>query len=313
MDKILATNYIKTIAETRNISAAAEGLGISQPALSSYLKKLEENVGAMLFDRSKKPLELTEAGRAYLQFTDKVEALNKEFMQQISDLENLKSGQLTVGGASFFNITYIPGAVAEFVSRYPGVDVQIIDGKIPEITAEALKGKIDLFITPTADDDERFHYEKLLREKIFVCIPKEWSVNGEIGKTKRDGYGVLTGGDFEKLKKSTFILLHKDQHIGRKMNDIFDRYGFVPEHSVIAEQTMTSLALTGAGVGISLVTESTIKNFSLKEYPAIYLTDEDICSREMFAAYPKNKYLSKATAEFIKILKDVNGKIIKTD
>lgn len=313
MDRIFTANYIKTIAETRNISAAAESLGISQPALSTYLKKLEDNVGVMLFDRSKKPLELTEEGKVYLQFTDKVEALNKELIQRISDIENLKSGQLTVGGASFFNITYIPKAVAEFVSKYPGVDVEIIDGKIPEITAAALNGKIDLFITPVADDDERFHYEKLLREKIFICIPKEWSVNDGLGKTERDGYRVLTKKDFERLKGSTFVLLHRDQHIGRKMNDIFDRYGFVPKHSVIVDQTMTSLALTGAGVGISLITESTIKNFSSKEYPAIYLADEDICSREIFAAYPKNKYLSRATAEFIEILKDVNSKITEND
>lgn len=312
MDRIFTANYIKAIAETRNISAAAESLGISQPALSAYLKKLEDNVGVMLFDRSKKPLDLTEEGKVYLQFTDKVEALNKEFIQRISDIENMKSGQLTVGGAGFFNITYIPKAVAGFVSKYPGVDVEIIDGKIPDITAAALNGKIDLFITPVADD-ERFHYEKLLREKIFICIPKGWSVNDDLGKTKRDGYRVLTEKDFERLKESTFVLLHKDQHIGRKMKDIFDRYGFAPKHSVIVDQTMTSLALTGAGVGISLITESTIKNSGLKEYPAVYLADEDICSREIFVAYPKNKYLSRATAKFIEILKDVNSKITEND
>ena len=58
--------YIKAIAEMRSISAAAESLGISQPALSSHLKKLEGEVGAVLFDRSRQPLELTEAGKAYL-------------------------------------------------------------------------------------------------------------------------------------------------------------------------------------------------------------------------------------------------------
>ena len=57
-------NYIKTIAEMRSISAAAESLGISQPALSAHLKKTEAEVGAVLFDRSRQPLELTEAGQA---------------------------------------------------------------------------------------------------------------------------------------------------------------------------------------------------------------------------------------------------------
>lgn len=309
MDKIMTTNYVKAIAEARNISIAADNLGISQPALSAYLKKLEEQVGTILFDRSKKPLTLTESGKVYLQYADKVDALNKEFLQQISDLQDLKSGNLTIGGASFFNVAYVPDAVAEFISRYPGVDVEIIDGKIPEISMEALNGKIDVFITPTAEDKERFSYEKLLDEKIFICVPEQWEVNRNLGKEIRDGYPVLSRQDFEKLKDSIFILLHEDQHIGQKMNAIFGRYEFRPQHSIVAEQTMTSLALTRAGVGVSLVTESTIANSNMREYPRLYLADEDICSREMFAAYPKNKHLSRATSEFIRILKRRAGSI----
>ena len=310
MDKTTTINYIKSIAEAHSISIAADNLGISQPALSAYLKKLEEQIGTTLFDRSKKPLALTESGRAYRQYADKMEALNKAFMQQVSDLENLRSGNLVIGGASFFNTTYIPKAVAAFISGYPGINVEIIDGKIPEISMKSLNGKIDLFITPAADDTERFFYEKLFDEKIFLCVPSQWKLNDELGETgKQIGYKVLNSRDFEKLKKCMFILLHKDQHIGKKMDAIFRRYSFQPEHSVMVDQTMTSLALTRAGVGISLVTESTIKNSNLKDYPCLYLADEDICSREMFAAYPKNKYLSKATQEFIALLKQVNESI----
>ena len=306
MDKLITTNYIKAIADARNISAAAENLGISQPALSAYLKKTEEQLGMILFDRSQKPLVLTEAGIAYLQYADKMDALNKEFVQQISDLENLRTGSLTIGGASFFNITYLPKAIAEFISRYPGVDVEIKDGRVPEISMAALNGKVDLFITPTAEDPERFTYEKLLDEKIFICVPAQWKLNDELGSKGNGEYKNLDGDDFVKLKHSTFILLHNEKHIGRKMNEIFKKYGFVPEHKVTVDQTMTSLALTKAGVGISLITESTIRNSNLNESICMYIADEGICSREMFAAFPKNRYISRATTEFTSILKKVN-------
>lgn len=305
------TDYIKAIAEARNISVAAEVLGISQPALSAYLKKLEEQLGTVLFDRTKKPLSLTESGRVYLRYLDRLEALNKEFMQQISDFEELRTGNLTIGGASFFNVAYLPDAVAEFISQYPGVNVSIVDGKVPDISLAALNGQIDLFITPTADDAERFAYEKLLDEKIFICVPKQWQINEELKNQQRDGYYVLGATEFEKFKDRSFILLHQEQHIGKKMQEIFNRYGFHPEHTVTVEQTMTSLALTRAGVGISMVTESTITNSNSKEYPCLYLADADICSREMFAAYPLNKYLAKATREFLHILKERAGMIQK--
>ncbi len=314
MNQPTEIQYIKAIAGARNISAAAETLGISQPALSAYLKKLENQIGAMLFDRSKKPLSLTETGKAYLQYANQVEALNREFMKQVSDLEELKSGTLTIGGASFFNTTYIPGAVAGFLTEYPCIDVEIIDGTVPEISVAALNGKVDMFITPTAEDTERFFYEKLLDEKIFVAVPPQWKINKVLGqkhggasdKCMQGGYKRLDAEDFILLEDETFILLHKGQHIGRKMAQLFERHSLKPRHTVLVDQTMTSLALTRAGVGISLITESTIKGSGLADPPCLYLADEDICSREIFAAYPKNKYCSRATSEFIRILKDNN-------
>lgn len=81
-------DYIKVIAETRSISNAAQRLGISQPALSAYLKKLESNLGVMLFDRSEIPLKLTEEGKAYIKFIDGVSVLRGEFEKEIKKIKN---------------------------------------------------------------------------------------------------------------------------------------------------------------------------------------------------------------------------------
>ena len=83
-------DYVKVIAETRSISIAAQRMGISQPALSAYLKKLESKLGVMLFDRSQIPLKLTEEGKAYIKYLDGVSALWDDFEKEI---EKLKSSQ----------------------------------------------------------------------------------------------------------------------------------------------------------------------------------------------------------------------------
>ena len=98
-------------------------------------------------------------------------------MQRISDIEDMRQGSLTIGGASFFNVSYLPGAVSSFSKNYPGIDIEIIDGKIPEIAVKALNGMVDVFIAHPMEMDERFHYEKLFNEKIFVCVPQDWDVN----------------------------------------------------------------------------------------------------------------------------------------
>ena len=81
-------DYVKVIAETRSISIAAQRMGISQPALSAYLKKLESDLGVMLFDRSEIPLKLTEEGKAYIKYLDGVSALWADFEKEIKKLRS---------------------------------------------------------------------------------------------------------------------------------------------------------------------------------------------------------------------------------
>ena len=83
-----SSQYIRIIAETHSISAAAAKLGISQPALSAYLKKLEVRLGVALFDRSVLPIRITEAGKAYLDYIDGVNELFVEFQKKIGEGKN---------------------------------------------------------------------------------------------------------------------------------------------------------------------------------------------------------------------------------
>ncbi len=314
MGHFSSAKYIQVIAETKNISAAAEQLKISQPALSSQLKKLEESLGVVLFDRTRQPLEITDAGKVYLEYAARYNTLNREFMQHIADIGELKKGKLTIGGAASFNVSYLPKTVAEFTEKYPGIELEIVDGNIPEISAKALNGQIDLFIAPTLDIDEKLKFEELLQEKIFLCVPPQWTINRTLknaqvpvedilkGKIEAEGYQMPLV-DFAEFKDCTFIRLKEDQHIGQTMSKLFKKHAFEPKKAVTAEQTMTSYNLTLAGVGISLMTESTIKNSNFKNYPKLYMADPNICSRKIYAVYSSQKYLSGAAKAFMNILK----------
>lgn len=316
-------NYIKNIAQAKSISVAADQLGISQPALSAHLKKTEKELGMLLFDRSRQPLEPTEAGRVYLEYIDEVLAAEKELMQKLSDIDDLKTGSLTVGGASFFNVSYLPAAIAAFASENPGIEMEIVDGTVPELVTMAQKGFIDLFMTPEPGEPDRFIYEELLEEEIYLAVPAGWDVNRELeekavsvlsaeGKFEGSAGTVsgkpspLTKGEFTRLCDSTFVLLKPDQNIGRRMQALLEKYDCRPARIITAEQTMTTLALTQKGVGISMITESSIKNSRLVSLPKLYMVDPEICNRKMYVAYPKNKYLSKAATGFIRILKESN-------
>ena len=101
-------------------------------------------------------------------------------------------------------------------------------------------------------------------------------------------------------------MLKPDQDIGRKMQALLNSFGCTPERVITAEQTMTTLALTLKGVGVSLITESSIRNCGFAGLPKLYMANPDICRRKMYIAYPRNKYLSKAARRFAEVLKEHN-------
>lgn len=311
-------NYVLEVVRCGNISKAAEHLGISQPALSAHIKKIEEQLGIVIFDRTFKPMTLTDAGKLYLDYINQQSNLERTFQEQLSDLNELKSGKLVLGGASFFNISYLPEAIAEFTENFPGIDIRVVDGSVPEVTRMALDHELDLFIAPEWDMDEMCNYEKVASEKIFLCIPEQFEINNKLKKYripqetviegKTDSWILKRGKDarvnFAELKDEKFIRLGENQHIGSIMQELFKRYGFEPECGITVHQTMTSFGLTVSGAGISLITEGSLKHGNIKDYPALYLIDEDLGQRNMYLAYPRNKYLSRAAKEFIKIFKE---------
>ena len=84
--------YIYTVYQCGSFSKAAEKLFLTQPALSISVQKVEHEVGMPLFNRDKKPLEITEAGMIYIQKIEQIQHLEQELAMQLNDLTDLKTG-----------------------------------------------------------------------------------------------------------------------------------------------------------------------------------------------------------------------------
>lgn len=308
MNSSSTATCIETVARLRSISAAAEALGISQPALSSRIKKVETQLGAQLFDRSRTPLSITDAGRAYLETQQGIEALNRRLAQRISDMLNLASGKLVIGGASLFNSTLLPAALARFSELYPGIEVRVVTDTVPNLTQAALDGAVDLFITPVPNDNLNLESERLLTEKLFLCLPKSSPLTKKLPSMGAQGYASIGTEDFRLLASEPFILLSPTLQLGRKLQQLFGLYGVTPAHSVVVDQTSTGFALSMAGSGVCMIAESAVRDKGRAENAALYLASEEICSRELYIARLKSASRSKAEEEFSRILKEVVGR-----
>ena len=96
--------YIYEVYKEKSFSKAAAALFISQPSLSANVKRVENRIGYPIFDRSTKPLQLTEVGKHYIQAVEKVMDIENNLENYLLDLGNLKTGTLNVGGSNFEEI-----------------------------------------------------------------------------------------------------------------------------------------------------------------------------------------------------------------
>ena len=117
------------------------------------------------------------------------------------------------------------------------------------------------------------------------------------------GYAEIGAEEFAVLKDCSFITLALSQQIGRKMAELFKAYGFSPAR--------VSLALTIAGAGASLITETSLSNSNLGLKPAMFLPKGDICRRSLYVAHPRSDEPSRAVEEFTRILREVNAPSVK--
>ena len=113
--------YIIAITEEGSFSAAAKKLVVTQPSISQLVKNIEYTIGAPLFDRTTQPIKLTPVGIAYYEAAKKIENVNRELQNRVSEINDLQFGTLTIGTSPFRAACMLPKSIAYFKEKYPGI------------------------------------------------------------------------------------------------------------------------------------------------------------------------------------------------
>ena len=135
------------VAETGNLTRAAERLHISQPAVSKQLRELEKSLGMALFHRLSKGVRLTEGGEVLLDYARQIFDLETQAERALNELRNLERGQLTVGASTTIGVYLLPEICAIFRTRFPGIELNLEIANTQQIQNSLLKNQVDLGLT----------------------------------------------------------------------------------------------------------------------------------------------------------------------
>ncbi len=304
--------YVYMLYKERSFSKAAQKLFISQPSLSVAIKNIEEKVGAPLFERRLGDIIPTEIGEKYIEATEKIISAENNFNNQTNDILSLKTGTLSVGGTNYFCSYVLPKIINRFTALYPSINVTLTEAKSTELNSISLEEELDLVIDSFDKIPDEFEGEELDNEKILLCVPKNSNTNKGLEKYSIKPSDILNGKidlktvptiSISTFKNENFVLLKPGNDMYYKAHEIFEKHNFTPKISFSVDQLSSSYALTQTGMGVCFITDTQFKHNGLLGDVLLYDVDKE-SHRKLFLVHRKNKYRTKAMAEFIRIAKE---------
>ncbi|VVE48749.1 LysR family transcriptional regulator [Pandoraea terrigena] len=251
--------YFVAVAEERHFGRAAQRLSMTQPPLSQQIRALEASLGAPLFVRTNRSVELTAVGRQLLPEVRRILADAEALPAFAQGLAHGEVGTLSLGFVSTADYGILPPLLREFGERYPRVRLQLLEAT-SDVQVEALMdGRIDagLFIPPVpARYANELSYLPIVREPLMLAVPA-----GRGMRAGADSVGDTGPGDPVSLADfADEPLVIFPRRVAPAFYDIimgcYAALGLTPRVGQEAIQMQTIVSLVSAGMGVALVPQS---------------------------------------------------------
>lgn len=243
---------LKTIKDCGSISRASQKLFTAQPNLSRTLKRIEENIGFVIFDRSKSPLVVTQEGLILFDYIDKFQDLEKEMFKKINESKSSNNSYIRIGSLTFMSQYIIPNIVPRLIDIYPNLELSLTKYDSTSFEDALLRDEIDLFITNRNINNKSLQSVHVLNDKIYLMVPK--SIYSS------------TRNKLENYKDETFYLLNPQKNLRKSVEDIFRANNFYPSKIKITSSIMNSVSFVRANKGVTFIYESALKMINSKSY-----------------------------------------------
>jgi DNA-binding transcriptional LysR family regulator len=159
-----------TAARLGGFTRAAQHLHMTQPTVSQHVKELEETLGVLLFERSTRRLNLTEAGKVLYEYADKLLVLANDTVSAVQIAAGIAAQTLKLGVGHTLATYLLPQALSRYRARYPGYPVRLSVGNTAELLQTLAAGEIDLALvgSPAAHPD--IVTEPFMRDRLVVIV-----------------------------------------------------------------------------------------------------------------------------------------------
>ena len=243
----------QVLAETLNFHRASESIYIAQPALSRQIKNLETEIGAGLFDRTKKQIKLTAAGVFFRNEVKRILEQLEQAKKRAGQIHRGEAGEIRIGHVSSAMQSVLPPFLKKITESYPDLKIGLLENTNRLIFSKIINRELDFGILPNAVAPDVIEEVTLYKENFVIVMPKNMKIN------------LAKPAGIKALSKAGWILPAKED--GHGYNEIlyrlFQKNGFTPNVVFQSPNASTNLRLVSEGLGITIIGKSAIKNVSL--------------------------------------------------
>jgi LysR family carnitine catabolism transcriptional activator len=232
-----------TVAQSNNFAEAALKMHISQPALSSAIKKCEEILGGALFMRTTRTVSLTKEGEAFLPIALRLYDEYHDSINQIQAVFAKQSGSLTIASMPSFAERYLPEYLYAFHQRYPNISIKIEDVVVERVEELVSQGKVECGFSfePTRDDDMTF--TPLFTDKFVVVMHP----SHPLCQRAASGMSLLD------IQNEAMVVMNRNSNLRVFIDGVYKHYQITPQIIAEASQIGTLGQLVKQQIGIAIV------------------------------------------------------------
>ncbi len=290
--------YVDAIAKEGTLSGAAVKLGISQPALTRFLQKEEDELGTALFQRIGKRMVLTYAGECYLEHIEQIFNIQTHMLAKLRDITRSDSGRLRVGITGIRRPFTIFSVIPQFKKKYPAVDLTLSECASDDLEQLLEELSLDCIAVNVKKRREEFEYIHIAAEEYVLAVYKDSPLIAKAVESKRHRYPAIRPA---QLADESFIMLSRHHRIRQFADSILDGHR-IPYHISMTSRNLDSaLEAVANDLGCTFTPEVLLSYIRGSQNIRYLSLDTEGTGYEFCLAYRKGAYLPPSTRDFMEM------------
>lgn len=294
--------YVKTLASMQSMTKAAAALYISQPTLTKAITSLEQEYGVKLFDRSTKPIVITEAGQIFLKRGETILYQLTELEKEMHAYAEGHQFSLRIGTTSERGSVWIPVIMSAIRREMPNVYIEFFEDTNAGLEEKLLRGSLDIVLYCNGMSNADFQFHELGEDPILLITSKNHPLAQLTEGRVNDPYHPLLI-PASHVENCDLLLLSEGHGMRNVAEQILYKHSIHCKPAIELHRHETVVRLVGEGFGIGFSSILTPMRLHMIDDLCYFTLDDPPYCRRLVAATEKNTGITEEMRQFIALVK----------